>query len=375
MRSRPPGVFNTTRQLALVFCGFIIVILLVESRGLESWAERLEVGPLRTVAIRVASAWRRAVQPLGLESFRETAIADLEKTSWSDSPAKTAASEPTPAPVPDPKPPDIQKAAPKPDNVKTPVAASVPRATNLPPLGARPQGRPRVIALTGDSMMTVGLSAVLLRETASRQDIHVVKAFKSGTGLARPEVFDWMRQYPAMLASARPDIVIVALGANDGQGFVEQGEVLQFGSEKWTEIYRRRLAGFLQMITADGAQVLWLGLPPMKLETYNHRMETMNRIIYTAVAEQAGATWWNPTPYIGDEAGAFREFVTLPDGRTLRVRASDGIHLSDEGAAILISELMRWLDAPPGAPPSQAGHAAAAVVAPSKQSVLLGTSP
>jgi hypothetical protein len=259
-------------------------------------------------------------------------------------------------------------------SVKAPLAANVPRTTKLPALTARPEGRPRVIALTGDSMMTVGLSAVLLRETANRQDIHVVKAFKSGTGLARPEVFDWMRQYPAMLASEHPDIVIVALGANDGQGFVQDGEVLPFGSDKWTSVYRKRLSDFLDMITADGAQVVWMGLPPMKTDTYNRKMETINRIVYTVVTERPQASWWNPTPYIADETGAFREFLVSPEGKTIRIRAADGIHLSDEGAALLISVLMRWIDQQPAPQAPPTGRAAAAVMTPSKPIIARGVS-
>jgi hypothetical protein len=39
--------------------------------------------------------------------------------------------------------------------------------------------------------------------------------------------------------------------------------------------------------------------------------------------------------------------MTSPEGKTVRVRASDGIHLSDEGAALLTTELLRWIDSQP----------------------------
>ncbi|HEX4998193.1 MAG TPA: DUF459 domain-containing protein [Terriglobia bacterium] len=374
MRARPPGIFNSSHQMAAVFCGFIAVILVVESRGLQVWAERLEVGPLRTVALRVTSSWRRAMQPLGLESFRETAITDLARVRWSDDAAQTAESETAEAAHPAQTP--LQPVLPQPPaaDLKAPLVASVPRSTRLPAINAPTPGRPRVIALTGDSMMTVGLSAVLLRETANRQDLHVVKAYRSGTGLARPEVFDWMRQYPAMLASEHPDIVIVALGANDGQGFVENGEVLAFGTDKWIEVYRRRLASFLELISAGGAQVIWIGLPPMKMENYNRRMEEINRIVYTVVNGHPKATWWNPAPYIGDEMGAFREFLTTSDGRTLRIRASDGIHISDEGASLLIPVLLHWLDQQTPSPVTPTNRAAAAVITPSALNARRGIS-
>jgi hypothetical protein len=141
--------------------------------------------------------------------------------------------------------------------------------------------------------------------------------------------------------------VIVAIGANDGQGFVEDGKTLAFGSDAWVKVYRQRTMDFLNLLTENGAHVVWVGLPPMKAGAYNERAAEINRIAYTVVSQNALATWWNPQPYIGDEAGGFRELETSPDGKTTRIRAGDGIHLSDEGAALLAPSLMDWLNPAP----------------------------
>ena len=342
MRRRLPGGLNTTRQLAAVIAGFVIVILFMESGGLATWAERLEIGPMRTAAVRMTSAWRYVARPLGIEHLREAAIANLQKVGWSDDPGIGADTVTGPV-VPHAA---LEKLGSK-TNPKPPLVANVPRDSTLVPLPPLPVGRPRVIVLAGDSMMTVGISAVLLRETANRKDLQLVKAFHSGTGLARPEVFNWMTQYPAMLQSAHPDIVFVAIGGNDGQGFVENGQVLKFGTDKWIEVYRQRLSDFLDMLLAEGARVVWIGLPPMKHEGFNQKIEEINRIAYTEVRARPQVSWFNSTPYIGDAAGNFREFFTSPEGKIVRIRAADGIHLSDKGAALLTSELMRWIDAQP----------------------------
>jgi uncharacterized protein len=181
----------------------------------------------------------------------------------------------------------------------------------------------------------------------------MVKVFRSGTGLARPEVFNWMDEYPAMLGAEKPDVVIVAIGANDGQGFVVDGKVLPYGSEGWQKVYQDRLASFLAMVSSTGARVVWVGLPPMRIPVYNQKIAAINRIAYTVVSQSPQATWWNPVSYVGDDSGGFREFATLPNGQSMRLRATDGIHLSDEGAGLLTNVLMKWLDPPP--PPSVAG--------------------
>jgi len=213
-------------------------------------------------------------------------------------------------------------------------------------------------------MMAVGLSDILIRETAADQNVRVIKAFRSGTGLARPDVFDWNEEYPAMIGSEHPDAVIVAIGANDGQGFIEDGKVLAFGSDAWIKIYEARIAAFLDLLTQNGATVIWVGLPPMKSSQYNEKAALINRIAYSVVSRTPHAAWWNPLPYIGDESGAYREFMTTAAGHTTRLRAPDGIHLSDEGAMLLSSALINWLNVPP--PPTIAQ-------APSPETVKLRT--
>lgn len=157
-----------------------------------------------------------------------------------------------------------------------------------------------------------------------------------------------------MIAGERPDAVIVAIGANDGQGFVENGKTLAYGSDGWVKAYQKRTADFLALLTQDGARVVWVGLPPMKSGAYNERAAEINRIAYSVVSRNPLATWWNPQTFIGDARGDFRELMTAPDGKTTRLRAPDGIHLSDDGAALLAPELVRWLNVPAAKPAQEA---------------------
>jgi lysophospholipase L1-like esterase len=346
--------YNSLPQLAAVMIGFVLTTLLLESEALLLWAQRLEVGPAAAVAIQATAALDHVLQPLHADAVRRNALASLDRLGWSDDPARLLAAQRslragmsanTLTCAVKPLVPDLPLAA---RSLATiPLPSSTPASTPLPPLGPVHDGQPRVVALAGDSMMAVGLSDILLRQTAADPNVRVIKAFRSGTGLARPDVFDWMQEYPAMIGSDRPDAVIVAIGANDGQGFVQDGKVLPFASDAWVEVYRQRIAAFLAMLTQDGASVVWVGLPPMKSAQYNEKAALINRIAYSVVSKTPHATWWNPVPYIADQAGAYREFAAMPDGKTTRLRSPDGIHLSDEGAALLAPPLIGWLNAPP----------------------------
>ncbi len=344
------------RQLFLVVAGFLVAILLLESDGLASWAGHLELGPLRTVAVPVTTAAQRTLAPLGVAAIRSQALQSLAGVGWTDdaaqlaeaaSSARKTAAQPAGCLATGLSAVPLQHSAiANAPGWDAPLAPDVPRATPLSPLPPVAPGKPRVVVLAGDSMMAVGISATLLRQAATDKNLRMVKAFRSGTGLARPEVFNWTDEYPAMLGAEKPDVVIVAMGANDGQGFVVQGKVLAFGSDGWRKVYQDRLAAYLAMVAAGGARVVWLGLPPMRVPVYDEKISLINRIAYSVVSRNPAATWWNTISFVGDETGKFREFVTLPSGRAMRLRSADGIHLSDEGASLFTTVLMKWLDSP-----------------------------
>jgi hypothetical protein len=237
----------------------------------------------------------------------------------------------------------------------TPMVGDPPLLSTLPGIVPLEAGKQRIVALAGDSMMAVGLSSALLREAPRYKDIRIVKAFKSGTGLARPEVFDWQTEYPAMLNDEHPDVVVVAIGANDGQGFVQDRVVYPFGTDGWTAIYQQRVQAYLDMLEADGATVVWLGLPPMKSDVYDARIALVNRIDYAIVSASPRAIWFSTAGIVGDADGKFQDFAQVA-GHAIRMRQGDGIHLSDDGAALVAAKLLPWLALQETAPPPAAGQ-------------------
>ena len=388
-------ITHSIRQLSLVVAGFVAASLLLESDGLAHWADRLEPGPLRTVAVPATQAVDSTLAPLGVGEVRDAALKNLARVGWSDDeallaegsseagggksgPEKSAGLNPagnsacaattkatasisgaSGAGTPGSSAAGAGNAptgsgigishAPGAD---APLANDVPRTLELAPLPPVAQGKQRVVALAGDSMMAVGLSATLMRQAAGDKNLRIVKAFKSGTGLARPEVYNWMDEYPAMLGAEKPDVVIVAIGANDGQGFVVDHKVLAYGTDAWRQVYQDRVASFLSMVSAGGARVVWVALPPMRVPVYDEKIAAINRIAYTVVSQSPQAVWWNPVSLVADDKGKFREFETEATGQAMRVRSTDGIHLSDEGAGKLTALLMKWLDPPPAPPPA-----------------------
>ena len=348
--------FSTVKQMSAGMGVFVVLALLLESGGLVNWAQRLELGPERTCALPLVMALHRGVGWMGLEGLRSDAIVELARIGWSDDPEAIAKAREASSAVPEvasaspgsvPKtPPPTMKAkvrvAPTPRLQLQPLVGDPPLLSVLPKIpGVRP-GRTRTVALVGDSMMAVGLSSTLLRESPKYEDLELVKVFKSGSGLARPEVFDWQTEYPAMLGAVRPDVVLVAIGANDGQGFVEDGVTYEFGSAEWVAMYERRVEAFLALLEAGGATVVWVELPPMESDAYDARIALINRIDYAVVKSSRKAVWYSTAGLVGDADGQFKAYGEVY-GTMARLRKQDGIHLSDDGAVLVAAKLLPWL--------------------------------
>ena len=349
---------RSTRHMFQTLAGFVVAILFLESGALQNWADHLEPGLLRSIAQPFTFAINRTLQPLGIPSARDRTLDEVARMGWSDDAVRLAHITPSSAEhaAASDLPSNHTSAAPAvgfpaPESKSilnmaavSPIVGSVPHSVSLTPLPPIQQGRPRVVVLTGDSMMAVGFGAGLLRKAGEEKNLRFLRAFRSGTGLARPDVFNWMDQYPAMLGSEKPDVVIVAIGANDGQSFVVGGKVVLFGTEEWRKTYQSRVAAFLTMIESTGARVLWVGLPPMRSVPFNQRISFVNRIAYTVVSFDPKASWWSTAAFVGDASGSYREFEQLPNGTSVRLRAPDGIHFAEEGASAMTAALIKWLD-------------------------------
>lgn len=349
---------HSIRPMFLTLGAFVVAILFLESNGLRNWADRLEPGPLRAMAHPLSSALNKTLQPLGIASARDRALDEAARLGWSDDPVRTehvasSPSEQRAVSQPQASRPSATAAheelQPESNSILasaavSPIFGTVPRSASLVPLPAIQQARPRVVALTGDSMMAVSFGSSLMQRGTGDKNLRFLRAFKSGTGLARPDVFNWMDEYPAMVGSEKPDVVIVAIGTNDGQSLVVENKVLVFGSGEWRKTYKSRLAAFLAMVGSTGARVLWIGLPPMRSAVFNQKISLLNRIAFTVVSQDPKASWWSSAALIGDASGSYQEFTQLPNGTSVRMRAPDGIHFADGGASIMTAALIKWLD-------------------------------
>ena len=349
---RTTSITDVIRALASA----LLVALLLEATGLVVWAERLEVGALRDVAQPVTQTWQRMVTGLHLDTPRRLAL-DLRER-WSTVLIPATEELPSVATTPPARPQILPPTAnvvtepreAKRESLADPDQKISPSTEVAETKAVVPIDQPsKQVALVGDSMMAVGLAPVIRRSIARENGARLVRAYRSGTGLGRPDVFNWPAQYPQMIGAARPGLVICAIGANDAQNFQVDRTVYSFGTPAWKQMYAERVREFAKLLTRDGARVLWIGMPVMRESGFARRMTSLNILVKEVLAEFPQITWVDPNPFIAGSGGSFEQYRQDQRGKLVRLRADDGIHLSEDGAAYLLPAIYSWMQrVPPG---------------------------
>lgn len=190
------------------------------------------------------------------------------------------------------------------------------------------------ILLCGDSMLKA-VARSITREFAATPSVTIDQVVSIGTGLARPDVFDWPAKLREAL-TARPDVVVIFLGANDGQNLQTASGVAANGTPEWEREYARRVAALLGETTKAGVRrVLWIGLPDMRERKLHEDCRRINAIVRAECAKVAGAEFFDIAPLFSPKPGTYSAYVVRPDGKVIQTRASDGTHFNADGADIL----------------------------------------
>ncbi len=224
----------------------------------------------------------------------------------------------------------------------------------------RPAGEEKMrILLVGASSMQFYLGAELERRLETYKGVVTHRFGKLGTGLARPDMFDWPRQLSQLLATFRPHVVIGQWGGNDGQPMeVAGGKVLLFGSHEWDVEYTRRVKLMVDMANEAGARTIILGMPITRHKKHSDKLEHVNAIT-KAAAEAAGGMYVSTWTIAVDEKGQARATITH-EGKSGPMYLADGVHYARLGANYVAQRLCWQLERVLDLVPADEGLAAVA---------------
>jgi hypothetical protein len=246
------------------------------------------------------------------------------------------------------------------------------------------------IMVMGDSMAD-WLGYGLEEAFADSPEIGIVRKTKTHSGLIRYEArsdLDWWHVARDLLANEKADYVVMMLGADDRTSIresqVEQKKaqeakeakesatddkddksakandddeapsivapepkraasgVIEFRTERWEQIYTKRIDDTIAALKSKGVPVLWVGLPSIRGTRSTADAVYLNDL-YRARAERAGIVYVDVWDGFVDENGKFS--YTGPDfeGQNRRLRTGDGVHFTKSGARKLAHYVEREL--------------------------------
>jgi len=224
-----------------------------------------------------------------------------------------------------------------------PVPATIPR-----PIGTIDVRRaitaeaPLRIWVGGDSI--AGGPAWALGEAAHATGVATADTeFQVGTGLSRPDFFDWYKHLAAVADARDPEVMVLLFGGNDIQPLdLPGGGQVQYGDPAWLSEYRRRVAQIMDAITVRGRHVIWVGTPPMQDGAFNSKMAALNEIYSSeATAHGPWVTFFDAWTMFSKpgEPGVFSRELPDANGTPQRVRFDD-IHYDVHGSELLAAALM-----------------------------------
>lgn len=306
----------------------------------EERASQQPFGPARDRALQVWGPIDAVADPLGLQAPRQ--LFDVIRYGPDDSDSiepgaslTTSTTSPTSV-VPPPSAPEGEGTEPV---VTTTTAAPIATTTTL---RTPTEADPLRVSVIGDSTID-GPGRSLQRMLANTGIARSTFQSQPSSGFSRPDFYDWPARVQEIVGDESPELVIAMFGANDAQGFSDQGEVHNFGTDGWNAVYGARVRATMEFLVQDGRQVIWIGQPRMRSGDFDEKIATVNAIVRAQAEAVEGVEYFDANPVLAPNG--YQAFGPGADGSEKRLRSDDGIHLTTHGGEALAAALFTHLEA------------------------------
>jgi hypothetical protein len=305
---REPRRAGWTRALGVGLAAFTIWLIL-DAPTLQHNAQVSPVGVRRTVSLDLLGPLATISRDLGLSHVVSVADGVLGRTG--NRPGNGLA---TPTTIP-PR--------------STATTTTMPRVV----LNRRPSAIDPLRALVVGDSLGIDLGNVLVNDLSQTGVVQATLDGQVSTGLTRPDYFNWPVELATDLSRYTPQLIVVMMGANDAQDFPGPPDV-PFGTPTWDAAYRIRVGDFMAEATSRGAQVIWVGMPPMQDPGRSAAMGRLDGIVSQEAHRHPGVDFLDSSIVIGTPAGQFTPYLVVA-GQEVNVREPDGIHITPGGAQVL----------------------------------------
>jgi hypothetical protein len=351
-RRRPPGpptedgrrLASAGRALGVTALALLFAALLNAQNIYKSVYNQPE-GTQREVALAFAGPLREVSMALRLDRPRawvETAVGREHATIDTEVVLPPAPPADDPGTAPAAQPGTGTPTTPAGEETPPPAEPEEPRRAKFTP------DDPMRIWVAGDSLVITPGWAVYraLGRNDAVERVGDVDG-RVATGLTRPDVFNWFKHVDEQVKAQKVDTVVFCFGGNDDSGSMtglpEGASLGEFGGQRWTREYRRRVGGLMDTANQAGAFVVWLGLPVTKDAAQSRRWKVINRSIQAEAEKRPGKVAYVDMYGLLSDDGAFAPYLPDKDGQLEKVRADDGVHLERAGGDRIARQVVREL--------------------------------
>ena len=343
-RKKPVAVPRTfpAGHALLVLIGALLFAMVFNSHAMVHAGEGMPDGTTRDLVLDVAKPLDHVMHDLYLDRPRKgldwlfghqanptgpSALSQLPSTA--DNRPLGSARSPSPSAPPTAAPSAKATAAPRPAVAKLRVPT---------------KADPLKLLVAGDSM-TEFLGPALINAGSVDGKLNGDTETKYGTGLVRPDFFDWSIYAQQLVNQQKPEAVVVMMGGNDGQGItLANGTVLPDGTDAWAKEYRRRVEVIMRIFAGDGKRrVYWIPMPVPRNAKLAVDYHLMDLAVADAAAVVPGVTDVNLTERLSNH-GQYADYLPGLNGQTILARTQDGIHLSQSGANLVAALVLNVLN-------------------------------
>jgi len=331
-----------------------MLLLALESEALASWARRMEVSPIQSVAVVALRAIEMVMEPMGLTRPRRVAIElgnrvarvlgasddPLLADGWRNASRSTALEGKPPL---DSAPESDREATVENGPLADQVVSDAAEAGKALETKQSPSPARRTVLLLGDSMIAGSLGSAIAISLSSDPNQRLVRAVQTATGLNRPDVFSWVKVIPPLLERENPQLIVCSLGANDATDIRDGDRVLEFAQAGWRTAYNQRVVAMMRLLARQQARVLWLGLPPMRDRSFSERARYLNKIFAQAAKEVPQVEYFDLEMLVSAPNGEYATFMRNQEGRFARMRMDDGVHYAPSGAKWIARWVVDWI--------------------------------
>jgi uncharacterized protein len=130
--------------------------------------------------------------------------------------------------------------------------------------------------------------------------------------------------------AAKPDAEQPSIAAAETQR-PGPGGAYEFHTDKWAELYSKRIDDMIAALKSKGVPVLWVGLPAVYGTKSTSDMSYLDEL-FRARAEHAGIAFVDIWDGFVDENGRYVSQGPDFEGQIRRLRTGDGVHFTKSGA-------------------------------------------